>query len=163
MKNLIILITTLLLSVNIAMAKSTKQPMVIVPVNGVKSVTSHHSVVETSHHLLTLLKKHHFLIKGLINHQAIAISLKHYVRPNIAILAGKPSFEYPLIKASPEAALFVPLTFIVWQDQHKTTHISYWDPITNIVPLLHIHNSRAIHTAKKMSALLAKMTANAAK
>ena len=66
---------------------------------------------------------------------------------------GKPDFEYPLIAENPQAALFVPLTFIIWQ-KHNQTYISYWDPMTDIQPLLNFKSAASIADLKHTSSLL---------
>ena len=77
------------------------------------------------------------------------------------ILFGKPSFEYPLIKENAIAALFVPLTIVVWENDNGVVSVSYWDPQTNILPLLNIKGKEALSNIKDTSSTINKIVEKA--
>lgn len=131
------------------------------PINiqGTMTVASPLSMSMTTMQVLKKLKAAGFKIKAKINHQQIAASLGHKIPANQEILFGKPSFEYPLISKFPQAALFVPLVFIIWQDKEGKTYISYWDPKINITPLLSAENDKKImDDINQMSSTLKQIT-----
>lgn len=131
------------------------------PIDGARTVGSPHDVASTAERLERQLRAADFLIKGRIDHQEIAAGLGHDIAPNLAFLVGKPTFEYPLIADDPRAALFVPLTLVVWQDAAGNTQISYWDPVNDIEPLLKLESEAALQAMKAMSATLEALTAAA--
>jgi uncharacterized protein (DUF302 family) len=128
-------------------------------IQGTVTVASSLDFVNTTKKILKRLKTSGFQIKTKINHQKIAKSLGHKIPANQAILFGKPSFEYPLISKIPQAALFVPLSMVIWQDKQGKTYVSYWDPKKNIAPLLSLENNKqAMKDLNQMSETLKQIT-----
>ncbi|MDF1653805.1 MAG: DUF302 domain-containing protein [Coxiellaceae bacterium] len=155
MKRILLPLVSLLLALTCQWSFAVQQ------VTGVKTVTSEHSVRQTVQRLTVILRRDNFVVRGLIDHQAIAKSLGHNVNANIEILAGRPDFDYPLINANPMSALFLPMAFVVWEDKGHVTHVSYWDPKNNITPLLDLKNADAIKVVDTMSTRLAKLVSKA--
>lgn len=137
-------------------------PDSIYPITGSVTIAGGRSVTETTKDIIQQLKHNEMEIKAVIDHQKIAKSIGHDVRPTMAVLFGKPEFEYPLIKADQRVALFVPMTFVIWQDEQGKTEISYWDPSTDILPLVHVKNPTLRNEVKKMSAEIAMVAQHAA-
>ncbi len=155
MKRILLPLVTLLLALTFQWSFAVQQ------VTGVKTVTSQYNVKSTVQRLAVVLRRDNFIVRGLIDHQAIAKSLGHKVNANIEILAGRPDFDYPLINANPMSALFLPMAFVVWEDKGRVTHVSYWDPKNNITPLLDLKNPDAIKVVDKMSTRLAFLVSKA--
>lgn len=132
-------------------------------ITGVTTQPSTKSVSDTATRLVTLLREDKFIVRGIIDHQKIAQSLGHSIPPNQEILAGHPDFDYTMISNNPQAALFVPLTLVVWQNGDHKVYVSYWDPKADILPMLDMRKSEAIDAARAMSARLAKIVALAVK
>lgn len=99
---------------------------------GVVTIKSEHSVIKTAQGLQENLKQKGFLIKGVIDHQEIARSLGHELRPTTGILFGKPDYEYYLMKETQLTSLFVPLNFSTWEAESGEVYVSYWSPERNI-------------------------------
>ncbi|MDF1796049.1 MAG: DUF302 domain-containing protein [Coxiellaceae bacterium] len=155
MKRILLPLVTVILALTFQWSFAVQQ------VAGVRTVPSQYNVKQTVQRLVVILRRDNFIVRGLINHQSIAKSLGHDVKPNIEILAGRPDFDYPLINANPMSALFLPLAFVVWEGEGNVTYVSYWDPKNNITPLLDLKNADAIKVVDKMSARLVKLIASA--
>ncbi len=150
-------IISLFLTLTFSFSYGETMPMIA----GAMTIQSEHKPDETISLLLSQIKKHHFVIRSLVDHQAIAAALNHAIDFNTVILFGIPDFEYPLIAKDPRAALFLPLTFVVWQDSTGKTKVSYWDPATNMGPMLNLTQDKAfMKYLQKMSATLQDMVSN---
>ena len=131
-------------------------------VTGVKTLRSQHNVQSTVTRLVVALRRDGYILRGLVDHQKIAKQLGHTIKPNVEIMTGYPQFDYAILKANPLSALFTPLTMVVWQDDNRHVYISYWDPKTNIIPLLDLKHGDVIKMIEKMSDRLATITSKAA-
>ena len=103
-------------------------------------------------------KENKFSIKAVINHEKIAASLGHRLRPTIEILFGKPSYEYYLMKETQLTSLFVPLNFSIWQARNGKTYVSYWYPKRNIAHIYHFKSKEAQHAITAISHAMDIMT-----
>ncbi len=110
--------------------------------------------------VVTSLKKelaiNNFLVKAIIDHQAIAKTQGLEVPPNTALLVGLPSFEAPIIKSNSAASLFVPLTVAVWRE-NAMTYIVYWNPNTDLKTNLGPFGKDANNVVDSMTVTLKKM------
>ena len=132
------------------------------PLKGyVTTYSSSKPVEELVGHLRNNFLGNKFLIKGIIDHQEIALSQGIKIPKNTALLVGLPSFEAPIIKANPLGSLFIPLVIAVWRDNEKT-NVSYWNPSTDFGDNLEIKdNNEAMRAIDKMQKSLKKIVTSA--
>ena len=116
----------------VAQAEPTSGGLSSDALGGVVTMKSEHSVINTAEGLQENLEQKGFLIKGVIDHQEIARSLGHELRPTIGILFGNPDYEYYLMKETQLTSLFVPLNFSTWEAESGEVFVSYWSPERNI-------------------------------
>jgi uncharacterized protein (DUF302 family) len=116
----------------VAQAEPTSGGLSSDALGGVVTIKSEHSAIKTAQGLQENLKEKGFLIKGVIDHQEIARSLGHELRPTIGVLFGNPAYEYYLMKETQLTSLFVPLNFSTWEAESGEVYVSYWYPKHNI-------------------------------
>ena len=128
--------------------------------NYVISIKTSKSVEEVVKILKRDFQENNFMVKGVINHQAIAKSQGLEIPANTALLVGLPSFEAPIIKANPIGSLFVPLTIAVWRES-QITYIAYWNPSTDFADNLGPLSKEADAVIQSMTIDLKKIIQNA--
>jgi uncharacterized protein (DUF302 family) len=95
---------------------------------GIKVVAATSGVDETLDRLETLAKERGLTVFARINFfkDAAAAGLK--MRPAQLLILGNPAAGTPLMVASPEAALDLPLKVLAWQDEADRCWLSYNTP-----------------------------------
>lgn len=154
MKRLALLAAVFVFVLNSAVALPT--------ISGVRDVRLQGSVAQTTKTLVRELKRSGFIIRAIINHQLVAKSQGHSIAPNTEILLGYPDFDYAVVSANPRAALFLPLSMVLWQDSDGKNYASYWDPKQDLVPLIDLRKQKAVKAALAMSDRLSRLVNAAA-
>ena len=103
---------------------------------GIKTLTSHHSVDETVARLETLLKEKGVKLFCLVDHSGEA-QAAGLTMPNTKLLIfGNPKAGTPLMLSTPSVALDLPLRILVAETPTGETQLSWTDPTW----LQHRHN-----------------------
>ena len=94
---------------------------------GIKTLTSHHSVDETVTRLETLLKEKGVKLFYIVDHSGEAHAAG-VTMPNTKLLIfGNPKAGTPLMLAAPSTALDLPLKILVAETPEGTTQLSWND------------------------------------
>lgn len=86
------------------------------------------SVAATAQRLEALLKAHNILVFARIDFSADAARAGLSMRPEQLIVFGNPRAGTPLMLASPEAGLDLPLKALIWEDGAGKTWLAYNEP-----------------------------------
>jgi uncharacterized protein (DUF302 family) len=95
---------------------------------GYVTIPSRHSVAETAERLESLLKAHNVVVFARIDFSGDATRAGLTLRPEQLIVFGNPKAGTPLMVASPEAGLDLPLKALIWEDADGKTWIAYNEP-----------------------------------
>jgi uncharacterized protein (DUF302 family) len=96
--------------------------------DGVTSIPSHHSVVETMDRLEALAKGNGLIVFARIDFAADAARAGLAMKPMQQLVFGNPKAGTPLLVASPRAGLDLPLRALSWQDDDGAVWLSFNDP-----------------------------------
>jgi uncharacterized protein (DUF302 family) len=95
---------------------------------GYVTIPSRHSVAETAARLESLLKAHNVLVFARIDFSGDAARAGLTMRSEQLIVFGSPKAGTPLMVASPQAGLDLPLKALIWEDAAGKTWIAYNEP-----------------------------------
>ena len=116
MKRLIVALTALAFSASFALAQS-----------GLVTKQSANDVKTTMDRLEAAVEKAGATVFARVNHAAGASKVGMELAPMELLIFGNPKLGTPIIQASPEAGLDLPIKVLVWQDGDKVM-IGYLDP-----------------------------------
>ena len=105
--------------------------VLVVPVmaaDGVTSVESSHTVVETANRLEGILKEKGMKIFNRIKHSEGANSVGVQLNPTELIIFGNPKVGAPLMKCQQTVAIDLPQKALIWQDDGGRVWITYNEP-----------------------------------
>ena len=95
---------------------------------GIKTLTSHHSVDETVARLETLLKEKGVKLFCIVDHSGEAEAVGLAMPATRLLIFGAPKAGTPIMLAAPTAALDLPLKILVAEAPDGTVQISWNDP-----------------------------------
>ena len=94
-------------------------------IEGLKTVTSKHSVDETVIAIVSLLREKNIKLFAVIDHSGEAKAAGLKMQPTRLLIFGNPKAGTPLMVASPSAAIDLPLKLLVAEDAQGKVSISY--------------------------------------
>jgi uncharacterized protein (DUF302 family) len=94
---------------------------------GIRTVTSHHSVDETVGHLQDILKQKGVKLFCLVDHSGEAASAGLTMRPTKLLIFGSPKAGTSVMVAAPSAALDLPLKILVAETEAGEVLVSWND------------------------------------
>jgi uncharacterized protein (DUF302 family) len=97
--------------------------------NGVISIRSSASLIETIERLLVALARRGMVIYAGIDHAKEPEAVGLRLRPTRLFVAGYPDADSPLIARSQLLGTELPQKILVWKDEDSAVWISYNDPI----------------------------------
>ncbi len=95
---------------------------------GIKTLTSHHSVDETITRLETLLKEKGVKLFCIVDHSGEAQAAGLSMPSTRLLIFGSPKAGTPIMLAAPTAALDLPLKILVAEAADGTVQLSWNDP-----------------------------------
>src|SRR6185312_8427742 len=96
---------------------------------GIVSKPSRYSVEETVRRFESVLKTKGITLFAVVDHSGEAERVGLKLRPTKLLIFGNPKAGTPLMAASPLLAIDLPLKALVWEDDERTTWVSYHDPL----------------------------------
>ena len=96
--------------------------------NGIVTLTSSHPVDETVEKLKSILQAKGIKLFATIDHSGEAELAGLQMRPTKLLIFGNPKAGTPLMVASPEIAIDLPLKILIWQDADGSVRVSYNSP-----------------------------------
>jgi uncharacterized protein (DUF302 family) len=96
--------------------------------NGIVSVKSGYSVVETVKRVQAALRERNAGVFAVVDHSGEAEKVGLKMRPTQLIIFGSPEAGTPLMLAAPTAAIDLPLKALAWEDAEGVVWLSYNDP-----------------------------------
>jgi uncharacterized protein (DUF302 family) len=119
--------------------------------NQMRTVRSRYGYAKTFAMVMQGLKKQKFQIKMVVDHKQLAGSIGAHINNVTSIYFANLKYGIKMIQANPVTALFLPLSLVVWQKNSNHVYISYWNPITNVAPVLSKSDTAAMAAAKKVT------------
>jgi uncharacterized protein (DUF302 family) len=95
---------------------------------GIRTLTSHHSVDETVSRIDSLLRKKGVKLFCLVDHSGEAASVGIHMPPTKLLIFGNPKAGTPIMLAAPSAALDLPLKILVAESANGEVLVSWNDP-----------------------------------
>ena len=95
---------------------------------GIKTLTSHHTVDETVTRLKALLEQKGIKLFCLVDHSGEAHAAGFTMPPTKLLIFGNPKAGTPLMLAAPSTALDLPLKILIAETPGGTTQLSWNDP-----------------------------------
>jgi uncharacterized protein (DUF302 family) len=95
---------------------------------GIKTLTSHHTVDETVTRLSALLEQKGVKLFCLVDHSGEALAAGLTMPPTKLLIFGNPKAGTPLMLAAPSTALDLPLKILVAETPEGTVQLSWNDP-----------------------------------
>jgi uncharacterized protein (DUF302 family) len=95
--------------------------------NGIRSLTSHHTVDELVERLTTLLAEKNIKLFALVDHSAEASAIGLHLPATKLLIFGNPKAGTPVMLSAPSAALDLPLKILLSQEPDGTTLVSWND------------------------------------
>ena len=96
--------------------------------NGIKRITSQHSVATTLERLESLLNEKGVRVFARIDFSGDAARAGLTMRPEQMLIFGNPKGGTPLMQSVPASGLDLPLKALAWQDASGQTQVAYNDP-----------------------------------
>ena len=125
---------------------------------GMISVPSVHSVVDTADRLQSLLESKGMTVFARIDHAAGAKKAGKSMPPTLLLIFGNPKVGTPLMLCSPDIAIDLPQKALIREDAQGNTTISYNDP--QFLKLRH-HTTGCDAVLKKVAMALANFAGKA--
>jgi uncharacterized protein (DUF302 family) len=97
--------------------------------NGIKRISSQHSVATTLERLESLLKEKDVRVFARIDFSGDAARAGLTMRPEQMLIFGNPKAGTPLMQSVPASGLDLPIKALVWQDANGQTQVAYNDPL----------------------------------
>jgi len=121
---------------------------------------SAHDVAATVQRLQAAIAERGAKVVAIVDHAAAAKAAGMELRPTTAIMFGNPKLGTPMMQASQQSGLDLPLRMVVWQDADGAVQIGYWNP----AKLTATHGIAGQEdTVKTMTGALAGISEQAAK
>ena len=95
---------------------------------GLVTIGSRYTVKETLDRLEAALTAKAITVFARIDHAAGAAQVGLSLRPTTVIIFGNPAAGTPLMQADQRVGLDLPLKVLVWEDQQRSTWLTYSDP-----------------------------------
>jgi uncharacterized protein (DUF302 family) len=95
---------------------------------GIRTLTSHHSVDETVSRIDSLLRQKGVKLFCLVDHSGEAASVGIHMPPTKLLIFGNPKAGTPIMLAAPSAALDLPLKILVAESANGEVLVSWNDP-----------------------------------
>jgi uncharacterized protein (DUF302 family) len=95
---------------------------------GIRTLTSHHSVDETVSRIDSLLRQKGVKLFCLVDHSGEAASVGIHMPPTKLLIFGNPKAGTPIMLAAPSAALDLPLKILVGESANGEVLVSWNDP-----------------------------------
>lgn len=95
--------------------------------NGIRSLTSHHSVDELVERLTMLLAEKNIELFALIDHSGEAATVGLHMPNTKLFIFGSPKAGTPVMLSAPSTALDLPLKILLAQEPDGTTQVSWND------------------------------------
>ena len=95
---------------------------------GIRTISSHHSVDETVTRLQTLLQQKSIKLFALIDHSGEAAAAGLEMHPTKVLIFGNPKGGTPLMVAAPSTALDLPLKILIAESATGEVLVSWNDP-----------------------------------
>lgn len=96
--------------------------------NGIRSLTTHHSVDEVVQRLTALLNEKNIKLFALVDHSGEASSVGLHMPATKLLIFGNPKAGTPVMLSAASAALDLPLKILLAQEPDGATVISWNDP-----------------------------------
>lgn len=96
--------------------------------DGMVRKQSPHDVPTTMDRLEAALTERGIKVVARIDHAKAAMGAELELRPTVLLVFGNPKLGTPLMQASPEMAIDLPMKVIAWEDAGGQTWIAYTDP-----------------------------------
>jgi uncharacterized protein (DUF302 family) len=110
------------------MPREAEAAMVSSPNNGIDRKPSKYSVDQTVQRLQEMLHSKGVTIFALVDHSGEAAKAGLQMRPTKLLIFGNPKAGTPLMIASPDAAIDLPLKILVSEDANGKVWLSYNTP-----------------------------------
>jgi uncharacterized protein (DUF302 family) len=95
---------------------------------GIRTLSSHHSVDETVSRIDSLLRQKGVKLFCLVDHSGEAASVGIHMPPTKLLIFGNPKAGTPIMLAAPSAALDLPLKILVAESANGEVLVSWNDP-----------------------------------
>jgi len=96
--------------------------------DGLVRKQSPHDVATTMDRLEDALTERGINVVARIDHASAAQGVELELRPTVLLVFGNPKLGTPLMQASPEMAIDLPMKVVAWEDDSGQTWIAYTDP-----------------------------------
>jgi uncharacterized protein (DUF302 family) len=97
--------------------------------NGIRSLTSQHTVDELVERLTTLLAEKNIKLFALVDHSGEASAIGLHLPATKLLIFGNPKAGTPVMLSAPSAALDLPLKILLSQEPDGTTLVSWNDAV----------------------------------
>ena len=97
--------------------------------NGIRSLSSHHTVDELVKRLTTLLAEKNTKLFALVDHSGEASAIGLHLPATKLLIFGNPKAGTPVMLSAPSAALDLPLKILLSQEPDGTTLVSWNDAV----------------------------------
>jgi len=102
--------------------------MVSIPNGGLIHLSISHSVNETISRLKRILEQKGVTLFAVIDHSGEAAKVGMKMRPTKLAIFGNPKAGTPIMLASPDSAIDLPLKILIWEDDHGKVWVTYNSP-----------------------------------
>lgn len=99
------------------------------PDNGMVSLRSPHSAVDTVKRLEGEVRKRGLAVVARIDHAAGAAKIGRTLRPTELLIFGNPQAGTPIMECAQGAGIDLPMKALVWVDAQSTVWVGYNDPV----------------------------------
>ncbi len=93
--------------------------------NGIVHLSSTRSVSEVLERLLSILRAKAVTVIAVVDHSGEAAKVGIHMRDTKLVIFGNPKAGTPLMIASPDCAIDLPLKILVAEDEYGSTRVSY--------------------------------------
>jgi uncharacterized protein (DUF302 family) len=97
--------------------------------DGLVTLESRHSAVETAERVKAEIEKRGMSVFTRIDHAAAARAAGMALRPTEVLLFGDPRAGTPLMQADQTIGIDLPLKLLIWEDADGKVWLSYNDPV----------------------------------
>jgi uncharacterized protein (DUF302 family) len=102
--------------------------MASIPNSGLIHLSISHSVDEATSKLKRILAEKKVTLFTVIDHSGEATKVGMKMRPTKLAIFGNPKAGTPIMLASPNSAIDLPLKILIWEDDHGKVWITYNSP-----------------------------------
>jgi len=97
--------------------------------NGIRSLSSHHTVDELVERLTALLAEKNIKLFALVDHSGEASAIGLHLPATKLLIFGNPKAGTPVMLSAPSAGLDLPLKILLSQEPDGTTLVSWNDAV----------------------------------